>query len=208
MVIHCVESNSKYLGVNISDNLSWHNHIQATAAKSNRTVGFLRRNLRECTPKVKAATYQTMANIRPIVEYAATVWDPTEKGEIQTLEKVQRNAARFVLNNYTERTPGCVTNMVNSLKWEPLEVRRRNSRLQMLYRITNNLVDLDRNKFFKHSDRRTRGAQRIHQEHSQHPILFSSFFPRTIRDWNSLPTTLTNSPSLEAFRSGLSSAKH
>ena len=38
---------SKYLGVNISDDLTWKDHIEKTASKANRTVGFLRRNMRD-----------------------------------------------------------------------------------------------------------------------------------------------------------------
>jgi hypothetical protein len=49
--------------------------------------------------------------------------------KIGNLEKVQKRAARFVFNNYTDRTPGCVTKMVESLKWEKLEERRKSNRL-------------------------------------------------------------------------------
>ena len=93
-------SSSKYLGINFSDDLTWSDRIKTTVNKGNRTVGFLRRNFRECTPSVKAATYKTM--VRPVVEYASTVWDPTLQREIATLEQVQHT----VHNNYTDRTPG------------------------------------------------------------------------------------------------------
>jgi hypothetical protein len=49
------------------------------------------------------------------MEYASSVWDPTNRKKIGNLEKVQKRAARFVFNNYTDRTPGCVTKMVESL---------------------------------------------------------------------------------------------
>jgi hypothetical protein len=49
---------------------------------------------------------------------------------IQTLENVQRIAARFVINDNTSRTPGCVTSMLTSLEWQTLEQRRRISRLR------------------------------------------------------------------------------
>ena len=42
-------STSKYLGINISSDLSWSTHVEDLAARENRTVGFLRRNFRECT---------------------------------------------------------------------------------------------------------------------------------------------------------------
>ena len=50
------------------------------------------------------------------------------KKKIKSIEQVQKRAARFVHNNYTDRTPGCVTNMVKSLKWENLEDRRKSAR--------------------------------------------------------------------------------
>ena len=40
-----VVDNGKYLGVTISNDLSWHRHVDAVAAKASRTLGFLRRNL-------------------------------------------------------------------------------------------------------------------------------------------------------------------
>ena len=41
---HILESadNSKYLGVTLSDDLTWKKHINTTAAKGNRTLGFIR----------------------------------------------------------------------------------------------------------------------------------------------------------------------
>ena len=50
------EKASSYLGVTITDNLTWDKHIQNTTNKGNRTLGFIRRNLRECTVPVKATT--------------------------------------------------------------------------------------------------------------------------------------------------------
>jgi hypothetical protein len=68
--------------------------------------------------------------LRPTLEYAAMVCDPTTQTLIQTLENVQRIAARFVINDYTSSTPGCVTSMLTSLEWQTLEQRRRISRLR------------------------------------------------------------------------------
>ena len=44
-----VVDSGKYLGVNISHDLSWHTHVDVTAAKASKTLGLLRRNLIECT---------------------------------------------------------------------------------------------------------------------------------------------------------------
>ena len=68
---------SKYLGVTLTEDLSWDKHIQNTRGKANRTVGSLHRNLRDCTSPVKNLTYKTM--VRPILEYSSTIWDPSSK---------------------------------------------------------------------------------------------------------------------------------
>ena len=116
-----VVDSSKYLGVTISEDLTWRKHIEDTATKANKTLGFVRRNLSECTSQVKSVAYTTM--VRPRLEYSSTVWDPHLTSDVHTLEQVQRRAARFVNRNYTQRTPGCVTNMVQSLGWESLQQR-------------------------------------------------------------------------------------
>jgi hypothetical protein len=54
----------------------------------------LRRNINSCLRQVKAQCYTTL--VRPNLEYAATVWDPYTKFNINKLEKCQRRAARFV----------------------------------------------------------------------------------------------------------------
>jgi hypothetical protein len=78
--------------------------------------------------QLRETSYLTI--LRPTLEYAAMVCDPTTQTLIQTLENVQRIAARFVINDYTSRTPGCVTSMLTSLEWQTLEQRRRISRLR------------------------------------------------------------------------------
>ena len=44
-------SNSPYLGVSISENLEWGDHISKIASKANSTLGFLRRNSKGCPSK-------------------------------------------------------------------------------------------------------------------------------------------------------------
>jgi hypothetical protein len=96
-------------------------------------MDFIRRNLSDCTKPVKASAYTTMK--RPPLEYASTVWDPHSSAEIHKLEQVQRRVARLIHNNYTARTPGCVTHMAQNLGWQPLQQRRYNNRLIVMFKI-------------------------------------------------------------------------
>ena len=50
---------------------------------TNRAVlGFLQRNLRQCSLSIKSLAYLTY--VRPILEYASTVWAPYAKTHIMT----------------------------------------------------------------------------------------------------------------------------
>ena len=79
--------------------------------------------------------------VRPVLEYASTVWDPHRQGNIKGLDQVQRRAARYVCNDYTSRNPGCVTTMIKDIGWESLQDRRCIARL--LYKMQHGLVDVD-----------------------------------------------------------------
>ena len=107
---------AKYLGVTINNKLSWSNHIKIISSKANSVVGFLRRNFNHCPTKTKSTLYLSL--VRPILEYAATVWAPYHHTDISQLEAVQRRAARFTMNCYD--CYQIVTDMVYSLAWPTL----------------------------------------------------------------------------------------
>jgi hypothetical protein len=199
---HTLESvpGSKYLGVHVNKDLSWNDHIQQTSAKASRSVGFLRRNLRGCPQDVKAQAYTTL--VRPVLEYASTVWDPYTLQQIYALERVQRQAARFVTGDYSSRDPGSVTRMLQQLQWDTLEERRARSRSIMLYRILNNLVEVPLHQYIQINTTRTRGscAHSIQQKSTRVDAYKYSFLPRTIVTWNFLPPELRSQPTVESFR--------
>ena len=63
-------------------------------------------------------------------------WDPYYLNDIQTLEKIQRRAARWVMKDYSRYSS--VTAMLHELNWPPLQLRRKINRLQMFYKIIYN----------------------------------------------------------------------
>ena len=82
---------SKYLGINLNRTLSWNNHINTVAKKASNISAFLQRNLHQLPRKSKAQCYQTL--VRPLMEYACTIWDPHTKENINKLEAMQRRSA-------------------------------------------------------------------------------------------------------------------
>ena len=80
-----------YLGVTLSDDLKWTTHIGKITSKASSVLGFLRRNLRFCPPQVRKTAY--LALIRSTLEYASNFWDPSQQGQIDKLERLQRKSA-------------------------------------------------------------------------------------------------------------------
>ena len=78
-------SSAKYLGVQITNDLDWGQHINEITSKATKTLGFLRRNMAFAQRETKAAAYKTL--IRPKLEYAAPVWMPHHQKEIDRIEK-------------------------------------------------------------------------------------------------------------------------
>ena len=122
---------SKYLGVEISSNLSFNGHIQNITTSASRSLGFLKRNIRSKNPELREIAYKTV--VRPFVEYSSSVWSPYTKSNIARLEMVQRRAARWTLSEYYPYAS--VTQMLQSLGWRSLEQRRSDSRLCLFYKI-------------------------------------------------------------------------
>ena len=75
-------SHIAYLGVEITNTLNWTTHIQNVVSKSNKLLGFLRRNLHQCPDSIKAQAYKSL--VRPNLEYASSAWDPYRQKDIKT----------------------------------------------------------------------------------------------------------------------------
>ena len=139
-ILHNVElesaSAAKYLGVTIADDLSWSPHIDNTTKKANQTLGCLKTNIRVHNKDLKSIAYKIL--VRPQLEYASTVWYPHHDKDIKKVEAVQRRAARWAIRDY--KYTSSVTAMLKDLNWRPLDQRRIDSRLLMMYKVTYDLV--------------------------------------------------------------------
>ena len=111
---------ARYLGVRISKDLTWNTHIKEILTKANRTLGFVKKNVRTKNKSVKELAYKTF--VRPKLEYASTVWSPHTDKNIESIEMVQRRAAQWVSNQYS--LYDSVTAMLSNLGWRSLEYCR------------------------------------------------------------------------------------
>ena len=84
---------ARYVGVVISGNLSFNQHIDMITSNANTTLGFLKRNTKTKNPGVREVAYQPI--LRSQVEYASTVWRSYTKQGINKVEVAKRRTIRF-----------------------------------------------------------------------------------------------------------------
>ena len=118
---------AKYLGLTMSNGMSWDKHIEKTASKANSKFRFSRRNVKTRDQSLKRKAY--MIIVRPTLEYCSSVWDPYYKQHYKTVEKVQKRAARWVTGTYHNKSS--VSDMMHRLGWRGLKQRRVDSRLRV-----------------------------------------------------------------------------
>ena len=192
-----------YLGVCITKDLTWNKHIHRITASANRTLAFIRRNLHSCPQNIKTTAYTTL--VRPLLEYSSSVWDPHTQVLINKIEMVQRRAARFCHNNYTSRETGCVSEMIKKLHIELLTTRRINRRLTIFHKAIHSHLSLPVANLLQPTKRHSRhlNSKAFNTIHASKNCYKFSFFPRTIKDWNSLPDAIVNITEPQQFKQAL-----
>ena len=67
------ETNTKYLRVTIEDKMMWNTNTEQTASTRNKSLGFLKRNLKINNPDIKSHAYKTL--VRQTLKHCSMVWD-------------------------------------------------------------------------------------------------------------------------------------
>ena len=189
----------KYLGIHLSSDLRFNTHIDHIRSKANRTLGFVRRNLHSCTLDIKHVAYNTL--VRPTLEYCSAVWDPYTQTNITKLEQINTKAARFITHNYS-LAPGTRTLIKQQINMDSLNTRRQAHRLTLMYKISNNHIDINKHEYLQDTNiRSTRNShtQKYQTYHTNTDSYKHSYFPLTIRDWNRLPQHTIDSPTIDTF---------
>lgn len=188
----------KYLGLHITKNLSWQVHVDYITNNSNRTLGYLRRNFSSAPSSLKLTLYKTL--VRPKLEYACSIWDPSKHTLILALESIQNRAARFVFSNYSRHSS--VTAMKKSLNLPDLSLRRKCSRLSLFHKIFHHNPILKEQLFTNPSyiSSRLDHGLKVGVPSSRTNLYHDSFIPRTSRDWNHLPAAIASITDVNNFK--------
>ena len=144
----------------------------------------LRRKLYFCTKDVRETAYLSL--VRPILEYAGTVWNPNCLYLENDIERVQKRAGRFAMNNYSFEE-GSMTSIMNKLGWTQLKQRRQENRLILLHKRFNGYANIPISEI-NQSKRKQRKwhNQQFQIPHARTDTFKDSFIPIALKDWNQL----------------------
>ena len=104
--------------------------------------------------------YNTL--VQPHLEYASSVWDPYTDELVETIEKIQRRAARFVKSDY--RRTSSIGAMINELKWTSTAERRQTNQLVAFHKVIHNQIAVPTN----HLKKPNRQIQHLHAPDTQY----------------------------------------
>ena len=196
-------SSHKHLGVTLTDDAKWNEHTDNIIKSARKHLGALRKLKYKMNRQTLSKMYITY--IRPILEYACEVWDNCNNYNINKLEKVQLDAARIVtgLPIFTK-----TENLYLATGWEPLEERRHNRKLQLLYNIKNGsapqyLRELLPPTIQSITTYPLRNGNDFIVPFCRLTISSTSFFPSTIREWNKLDESVQNLDTLSKFKNAI-----
>jgi hypothetical protein len=183
----------KDLGIWLSSDLKWKVQCEKASQKANNMLGILKRTFINRNPLLWKNLYTTY--IRPNMEYAITVWNPSCKKDIQTLEKIQRRSTRVAHClkdlNYEER---CA-----HLNLQKLTERRIRGDMIQKFKFINCIDKINWHVQPRTLERngRKKFIREINKSCQQR---FHFFNNRTVNSWNSLPRNVIKAESVNQFK--------
>ena len=197
----CKVSEEKDLGVTISKDLKPEKHCSEVVKTANKLIGFIGRTFQFKSDKVILSLYNAL--VRPHLEYCVQFWSPYFRKDIEKLERVQRRATKLIprLRNkpYEER--------LKELNLFSLEKRRLRGDLIEVFKMMRGFVNVNISDYVTvDQERATRSnglkiiGKSFRSEESKY-----FFFNRIVNVWNSLPSQIVSSNTIEMFKHRLDS---
>ena len=192
----------KDLGVFISYNLKWEYHINYIVKIASSYSYLIFKSFNTSNIWILIKLYKTY--VRSKLEYNTVVWSPYLLKDINKIEKIQKRFTKLAccrclirFSNYKDR--------LTKLNLKSLQHRRLIFDLILLYKIINNLSDLNFHDYFKFKNSnyilRSHNLQIEAIYSFKTKQLGSSYFNRVVNPWNSLPVDIVNSLNLTVFKS-------
>ena len=190
----------KDLGVLITPNVSWTEHIRSIVKKATKAASWCLSVFRYRDHNTMLTLYKSL--LRSHLEYCCPLWNPhNSQADIKLLEGVQRSFTAKIAGygdlNYWDR--------IASLRLMSLQRRRERYIIIYMWKILHGMSPNSINVQWHHNDRL--GIRAILPTMPSNRSRISAFDNSIIvtgpRLWNLIPTECTFAPTLQAFKSSL-----
>ena len=195
----------KDLGVTVCCDMSWSRHIEETVAKANRTLGLVKRTCKD-THDQRVRKLLFCALVRPILEYASSLWSPYTIKHERTSRKCPAEGNKVY--SWLSTGPN-VCRQTREDQDSPSWVQKRlsqtyayflNLELEQLLLMWNKYICTFEPGY--QSRNYDKNNYNLIIKHKQ-DYFRNSFFIRTVELWNTLPSHVKSSNSLSIFKSHL-----
>ena len=201
--IECSEY-EKLLGIQIDKSLSFVKHIDYVCKNLTSKISLLCK-IKQYLPFETRKLYYN-AYILPVMDYCLTVWGSTSKYQLDRILRLQKRAARIILDMPPD-TPSMP--LFEKLGWLTVHERLEYNKAVLLYKSTHDLTPsyiTDLFEFHSSQNYNVRSASNNNMLIKRHN---SKIFEKSLqyegpRLWNSLPQPIRNSPSLPTFKAAIS----
>lgn len=177
----------KYLGVTVTSDLTWNEHITNICARGKRLTGFLYRSFRQADVQTLSRLYRAL--VRPCLEYCGAVWDPHQLHLITKLERVQGFAAKVA----TRRWDTGGLELAGTLGWPGLAARRSYFRICVCRRILRGLSIIPPDAFTPHPAAlsvRHQNSAPLFRPFASTNYRKQAFFIGVVPLWNAIPDSI------------------
>ena len=201
------------LGILVNPKFNFEDHRQAIITKAYQFLGLTKRSCFFVTDKRrKRSLYLSM--VRSQFEHCSAIWAPKLQREIDSFEKIQKRAIKWILRqeycSYSDvATYYSKCKEVNIL---PLSKHFEVNDLIFFYKILNKHIDIPLPPYIQYYSGQSRlrssrldahsfvFVQDNDSESSMRSPLYNSFFYRTIHYWNNLSLNIRNTESQTCFK--------
>ena len=175
----------KFLGVKISDTLTWEAHINEVASKVSKVVAVLTRLKHELPPSVLYTIYNSLILSR--INYAITAWGNASAKKLKRLVILQKKAIRIVTNSTYNSHAGPIFYRCNTL---PLKQQFKFDCCRIYHRkLKGKLPDYHTEQLQINAtlhNYETRQSQNVHVTRNTHQLSKDSICNKIGNSWNEL----------------------
>ena len=194
--------NAKLLGLKIDKELSFSEHVNAVCKKVSQCICLLRKIKSYLPLKQQLLYYNAM--IKPLINYASVIWTNSDKEGLGRILKLQKRAARVILNVHRQAPS---VPLFNRLKWLPFYKDALISKCGIAYKSLRGEVPsyisnrLKLNSYVHTRQTRYTNFNLISPRFNRQTEGGRTFTTTTCKVWNSLSLSLRQRDSVKSFKS-------